>query len=94
MMSKVSKKKKKHRRILFLWMGSLVIISVTTFTIGKYWVEIYDKYQEKKHLSVKYTKLKEKEAILKSDAKSYRIQITLLVMLEKNIYIQKMEKLY
>ena len=93
-MSKVSKKKKKHRRILFLWMGSLVIISVTTFTIGKYWVEIYDKYQEKKHLSVKYTKLKEKEAILKSDAKSYRIQITLLVMLEKNIYIQKMEKLY
>ena len=69
MMYKVSKKKKKHRRILFLWMGSLVIISVTTFTIGKYWVEIYDKYQEKKHLSVKYTKLKEKEAILKSDAK-------------------------
>ena len=44
--SKRSKLKKK-RRILFLGLGSIIIIITMTFTIGKYWVEIYDKYQEK-----------------------------------------------
>ena len=68
-MTKNSKKKKMRRRVLFLWVGSLVIIVATTFTIGKYWVEIYDKYQEKKELEIKLTKLKEKESVLKVDAK-------------------------
>lgn len=67
---RVSKKRKKmRRRIMFLWLGSLIIIIMTTFTIGKYWVEIYEKYQEKKHLEAELTKLKEKESILKVDAK-------------------------
>lgn len=66
---KSKNKKKIRRRILFLWIGSLTIIVVTTFTIGKYWFEIYDKYQEKKILEAKYVKLKEKESALKVDAK-------------------------
>ncbi len=68
-MAKNQSKKKMKRRIIFLWLGSLAIIIVTTFTIGKYWVEIYDKYQEKKQLEVKLTKLKERESVLKVDAK-------------------------
>ena len=39
-----------------------------TFTIGKYWVEIYEKYQEKKDLEKELTTLKEKEEELKVDA--------------------------
>ena len=43
--NKSSKSKvKKTRRILFLGAGSLIIIVVMTFTIGRYWVEIFDKY--------------------------------------------------
>ena len=45
-MVKKQNRKKIKRRIIFLWFGSLAIIIATTFTIGKYWVEIYDKYQE------------------------------------------------
>ena len=47
---------------------SLAIIGFTTFTIGKSWLEIYDKYREKKELDKKYVKLKEKEAQLRVDA--------------------------
>lgn len=68
-MVKKQNRKKIKRRIIFLWFGSLAIIIATTFTIGKYWVEIYDKYQEKKRLEIRLTKLKEKESILKVDAK-------------------------
>ena len=39
-----------------------------TFTIGKYWVEIFDKYQEKKSLDKELIHLKEKEEELKVDA--------------------------
>ena len=42
--------KKTKRRLVVFGLGSLAIIIVTTFTIGHYWVEIYDKYQEKKEL--------------------------------------------
>jgi len=62
------KNKKAKRRILFLGFGSLIIIAVTTFSIGRYWVEILEKYQEKKQLEKKLTKLKEKEEVLKVDA--------------------------
>lgn len=62
------KSKKKAKRMLILGLGSIAIIVFTTFTIGKYWVEIYEKYQEKKELEKTYVSLKEKEAELKVDA--------------------------
>ena len=46
--------------MIFLGFGSLVIIFAVTFTIGKYWVDIFEKYQEKKTLDQELTKLKEK----------------------------------
>lgn len=61
-------KVKKTRRVLFLGVGSLVVIIATTFTIGKYWVEIFDKYQEKKELEEQLAQLKEKEEELRLDA--------------------------
>ncbi len=67
-MARKKKNKKAKRRILFLGFGSLIIIAVTTFSIGRYWVEILEKYQEKKQLEKKLTKLKEKEEVLKVDA--------------------------
>ncbi len=61
-------RKKSRRRMIFLGFGSLVIIFAVTFTIGKYWVDIFEKYQEKKTLDQELTKLKEKEEELKVDA--------------------------
>lgn len=61
-------KLKKTRRFLFLGIGSIIIILVTVFTIGKYWVEIFDKYREKKQLEEELSYLKEKEDELKLDA--------------------------
>ena len=49
-LQKKKKDKKKRKRLFFLGITSLVIIIGTTYTIGKYWVEIYDKYKEKKEL--------------------------------------------
>ena len=54
--------------MLFLGVSSLAIILGTTYTIGKYWIEIYDKYQEKKELKQQLLTLKEKEEELKVDA--------------------------
>lgn len=65
---KAKEKVKKTRRILFLGMGSLVIIVTMTFTIGRYWVEIFDKYKEKKELEDQLVQLKEKEDELRLDA--------------------------
>lgn len=67
-MAKNKKNKKKLKRMLFLGMSSIAIIIGTTYTIGKYWVEIYDKYQEKKELKKKLVTLKEEEDELKVDA--------------------------
>lgn len=67
-MTKKKKNKKELKRMLFLGMSSIAIIIGTTYTIGKYWVEIYDKYQEKKELKKKLVTLKEKEDELKVDA--------------------------
>ncbi len=66
-MAKKSKIKKK-RRMLILGLGSIAIILIMTLTIGKYWIEIYDKYQEKKQLDKKLIALKEEEDKLKVDA--------------------------
>ena len=61
-------KTKRRRRILFLGLSSVIVIFVTTFTIGKYWIEIYDKYQEKEKLEKELISLKNKEKKLKVDA--------------------------
>lgn len=60
--------KKKIRRMLVLGLSSIVVIFAMTFTIGKYWIEIFEKYQEKKELDKELTLLKEKEEELKVDA--------------------------
>ena len=67
-MAKKKKNKKKLKRMLFLGVSSIAIIIGTTYTIGKYWVEIYDKYQVKKELKKMLVTLKEKEDELKVDA--------------------------
>lgn len=66
--NKRASKIKKKRRILFLGLSSVVVIVAMTFTIGRYWVEIYEKYQEKKQLEEELVSLKEKEKELKLDA--------------------------
>ncbi|MBQ9018802.1 MAG: septum formation initiator family protein [Bacilli bacterium] len=67
-MAKSISRKKAKRRMLLLGFSSILIIFVMTFTIGKYWIEIYEKYQEKKELEKELTSLKEKEEELKVDA--------------------------
>ena len=61
-------RKRVVRKVLVLGVISLVIIVGTIYTTGKYWIEIYDKYQEKKQLQAKLVKLKEKEEVLRVDA--------------------------
>ncbi len=62
------RKSKSVKRIFILGIGSLVVILGTTYTIGKYWLEIFDKYNEKKELKTKLSDLKEKEEALQVDA--------------------------
>ncbi len=68
-MSKRKKVNKKRKRTLLLGLLSIFVIFGVTFSIGKYWIEIFDKYQEKKELDEKLTSLKEKEEELQVDAK-------------------------
>jgi cell division protein DivIC len=67
-MAKSKAKTKRRRRMLFLGLTSIVVIVATTFTIGKYWIEIYEKYQEKDQLEKELVSLKNKEKELKVDA--------------------------
>ena len=67
-MAKNKTKTKSRRRMLFLGLTSIIVIVATTFTIGKYWIEIYDKYQEQKKLEKELISLKNKEKKLKVDA--------------------------
>ena len=60
--------KKARRRFFFLGIGSIAIIVGTTLSIGKYWVDIFDKYQEKNELNKELENLREKEEQLKVDA--------------------------
>ena len=62
------RKSKKARRTVFLGFTSVFIIIAMSFTIGKYWVDIFDKYQEKKELERELSSLKEKEEQLRVDA--------------------------
>ena len=59
---------KARRRILFLGLGCITVIVVMTFSIGKYWVEILEKYKEKSNLDKELIALKEKEEELRVDA--------------------------
>ena len=68
MAKKAKKAKKARRRFFFLGIGSIVIIVGTTLSIGKYWVDIFDKYQEKNELNKELENLREKEEQLKVDA--------------------------
>ncbi len=61
-------KAKRKKRLLILGLSSLIIIGAVTFTIGHYWIEIYDKYQEKKELEAKLVSLKEEEDELQLEA--------------------------
>ena len=63
--------KKAKRRLIVFGIGSLAIIIGTTFTIGHYWVEIFDKYHEKQELNNKLADLKDKEAALKLQDPDY-----------------------
>ena len=60
-MTKVKKVNKRKLRTFILAILSLVVIFGVTFSIGRYWIEIFDKYQEKKELDKQLTILKEKE---------------------------------
>ena len=51
-----------------LGLGSVAVIVTMTFTIGKYWVEIFDKYKEKKVLEEELARLQAREKELKLDA--------------------------
>lgn len=62
------KMKKKKLRLLLLGCLSFFIIGLTTYTIGKYWFEIYNKYKEKKNLDQELIDLREKEDELRADA--------------------------
>ena len=54
--------------MLFLGLGSIAIIITMTLTIGKYWVDIFDKYKEKRELEEKLAELQAREKELKLDA--------------------------
>ena len=62
------KKSKKFRRTVLLGFTSIFVIVAMVFTIGRYWIDIVNKYQEKKELERELTSLKEKEEQLRVDA--------------------------
>ncbi len=62
-------KKKKKRRFLLFGLTSIAVLILMALTIGKYWVTIYEKYQEKKELEKELLELKAKEKELELDAK-------------------------
>ena len=67
-MAKYKKRMKPRKRALAIVFLSFLIIVGVTFSIGRYWVEIIEKYQEKQELEKELTSLKEKEEELQVDA--------------------------
>ena len=67
-MAKYRKKIKPRKRAFLAVFVSCFIIVAVTFSIGKYWVEILEKYQEKQDLEKELLALKEKEEELQVDA--------------------------
>ena len=68
LLTKYKKKVRPRKRAIFLALTSIFIIIAVTFSIGRYWVEIIEKYQEKQELEKELTALKEKEEELQVDA--------------------------
>ncbi len=68
LMAKYRKKIKPRKRAFLAVFVSCFIIVGVTFSIGRYWVEIIEKYQEKQDLEQELTALKEKEEELEVDA--------------------------
>lgn len=66
MMAKKGVKKTKYRVCLFMPACLCALIAVVV-TVGSYWVQIVDKYQEKEILAEKLVSLKETEEVLKVD---------------------------
>ena len=66
---KKQNKKKLRRRMFLLGFTSIFIIATVSITIGRYWITIFEKYQEKKDLDKQLVTLQEKEKELKLDAK-------------------------
>lgn len=68
MAKKKSKKIRKFRTRMVLFVPvCLSLIVILVVTIGKYWVDIVNKYQENERLSKELVTLKEKELELKID---------------------------
>ena len=67
-MTKYKKRLRPRKSAIFLGLGSIVIIVVMTFSIGRYWIAIFDKYQEKQELENELLALREKEEELQVDA--------------------------
>lgn len=67
-MAKYKKTIKLRKRAIFFALSSFLVIIAVTFSIGRYWVEILEKYQEKQELEEELTALKEKEEELQVDA--------------------------
>ena len=67
-MAKMHRRLKPRKKAVFFALTSFVVIIVVTFSIGRYWVEIIEKYQEKQQLEEELTALKEKEEELQVDA--------------------------
>ncbi len=62
------KKKAKSRARVCLFVPACAIAVIAIFTaIGNYWVQIFEKYQEREVLEEKMLTLREKEAELKVD---------------------------
>lgn len=66
--TKTKYSRKRKRRLLVLGTFSVVAIVATTYTMGKYWVQIYEKSHEKTELTKELKKLKKKESSLRADA--------------------------
>ena len=66
--TKTKYSRKRKRRLLVLGTFSVVAIVATTYTMGKYWVQIYEKSREKTELTKELKKLKKKESSLRADA--------------------------
>ena len=66
--TKTKYSRKRKRRLLVLGTFSVVAIVATTYTMGKYWVQIYEKSNEKAELTKELKKIKKKESSLRADA--------------------------
>lgn len=61
------KPKKNKARLVFLVPAASMLSLLMVISIGSYWVQIVNKYQEKKYLDKKMIELKEKEEALQVD---------------------------